>query len=61
MSGAELQTDAAIAVIRGILERLPDEVARQTVLERVLENHCRKCLAYDPNGSFWCCYDSRGG
>jgi hypothetical protein len=34
----ELQTDAAIAVIRGILERLPDDAARRTVIARVLDN-----------------------
>ncbi len=60
-SAVELQTSAAIDVIRGILERLPDEVARLVVLERVLEKRCRKCLDYSADGSFWCCYESRGG
>lgn len=50
----------AIDVIRGILERLPDEAARVLVLDRVLKNRCRKCLDYCPSGSLWCCYDSRG-
>lgn len=52
--------NAAVEVIRGILERLPDEAARKAVLKRVLENRCRKCLDHDPNNSFWCCYESRG-
>jgi hypothetical protein len=56
----ELRTNAAIAVIRGILEQLPDEAARKVVLERVLENRCRKCFDYDADGQFWCCYESRG-
>lgn len=54
------QINAAISVIQGILERLPDEAARKLVLERALDSRCRKCLDYDESGSFWCCYDSRG-
>jgi hypothetical protein len=46
--------------IQKILAALPDEDARQLVLTAVLTNRCRKCLDYDPSGSFWCCYDSRG-
>ena len=59
-SEIELRTDAVVEVIQVILERLPDEEARKAVLERVLENRCRRCLDYDPSGSFWCCQDSRG-
>ena len=36
----ELQTNAAIEVISGILDRLPDEAARQDVLSRVLDKRC---------------------
>ena len=61
MSAIDLQTNSAIEVIRGILDRLPDEASRQAVLERVLENRCRTCLDYSATGSFWCCYNSRGG
>jgi hypothetical protein len=52
---------ATIATIRELLEALLDEAARVAVLDAVLQNRCRKCLDYDPQGSFWCCYDSRGG
>jgi len=33
---------------------------KKKMLEAVLKNHCRQCLDYDPEGQFWCCYDSRG-
>ena len=52
--------DASVEVIQGILARLSEQ-ERRTVLSRVLENRCRKCLDHDPSGSFWCCYDSQGG
>jgi uncharacterized protein YfdQ (DUF2303 family) len=49
-----------IAAIQALLEALPDEAVRIAILEEVLQNRCRKCLNHDPQGSFWCCYDSRG-
>ncbi len=52
---------SALSQIREILAALPDEAARVEVLEQVLEKRCRKCLDYNPQGQFWCCYDSRGG
>jgi hypothetical protein len=55
-----LQTNAAIEVIHGILERLPDEEARKTALEHVLKNRCRTCLDFNASGQFWCCVESRG-
>ena len=51
---------AAHDEIQKILAMLPDEDARKLVLLALLTNRCRKCLDYDPQGSFWCCYDSRG-
>jgi hypothetical protein len=56
-----LNADGVVTAIRVLLAALPDDAARALVLERVLENRCRKCLDYDPSGQFWCCYDSRGG
>ena len=55
-----MNTDTTVDAIRRLLEALPDEAARVEVLAKVLENRCRKCLDYDPNGQFWCCYESRG-
>lgn len=56
----QMQTRAAVDVIRGILERLPDEASRQLALMGVLEDRCRKCFDFDPTRNFWCCYGSRG-
>jgi len=56
----EAQVNAVSKAIQEILWNLPDEASRRAVLERVLEKRCRKCLDYDADGSFWCCYDSRG-
>jgi hypothetical protein len=56
-----LNAEGVATAIRVLLAALPDDAARALVLERVLENRCRKCLDYDPSGQFWCCYDSRGG
>lgn len=58
--GSALQTLAAVVVIKGILERLPDEEARKTVLEHLLKDRCRKCLDFNASGQFWCCVESRG-
>jgi hypothetical protein len=52
---------AAYDEIQKILAALPDEEARKGMLFLLLIDRCRKCLAYDPSGSFWCCDDSRGG
>lgn len=49
-----------IDAINELLKALPDEATRVLVLETVLQHRCRTCLDYDPRGSFWCCYDSRG-
>ena len=49
-----------IEEIQKILASLPDEAARISALSALLTNRCRTCLEYDPNGSFWCCYNSRG-
>jgi hypothetical protein len=46
--------------IQRILEALPDEVSQKAVLSALLTNRCRQCLDHDPQGQFWCCYDSRG-
>lgn len=46
--------------MKRLLDALPDENARTLVLMALLTNRCRTCLDYDPSGSFWCCYDSRG-
>jgi hypothetical protein len=57
-------TQATIGEIRKLLASLSDdsdESTRIAVLEKVLVNRCRRCLDYDERGSFWCCYDSRGG
>ena len=47
--------------IQKIFASLPDEDARKVVLLALLTKRCRKCLAYDPNEQFWCCYNLRGG
>ena len=57
----KLTHQSAYYKIMNIMEKLPDEDSRQLVLTALLSNRCRKCLEYDPNGQFWCCYDSRGG
>ena len=57
---AVLSNPSAVAALRAILDQLPDEEARKTVLKIVLESRCPSCLDYSPTGSFWCCYDSRG-
>lgn len=54
----ELTNQAAYDEIQRVLAKL-DEDAKTTVLFALLVNRCRKCLVYDPTGSFWCCYDSR--
>lgn len=59
--GMTLTNQTAYDEIQKILQALPDEEARTTVLFALLTNRCRKCLDYDPQGQFWCCYDSRGG
>ena len=59
--GTTLTNQGAHDEIQKILAMLPDEDARKTVLFAVLVNRCKKCLDYDPHGSFWCCYDTRGG
>jgi hypothetical protein len=59
--GTKLTNQAAYDEIRAILASLSDESDRQLVLMALLTNRCRKCLDYDPQGNFWCCYDSRGG
>lgn len=46
--------------IQEILRGLPDDESRKVVLRSLLENRCRTCLDHDPQGQFWCCYDSRG-
>lgn len=51
--------ETAEAILK-MLEALPDERTRIEVLEQVLKNRCRRCLDYDPQGQFWCCYESRG-
>ena len=56
-----LNAEGVVTAIRVLLAALPDDAARVTVLGRVLENRCRKCLDYSPTGSFWCCHDSRPG
>lgn len=53
-------TISTIDAIRRLLEALPDETSRKEVLSAVLENRCKRCLDYDPQGQFWCCHDSRG-
>jgi hypothetical protein len=58
---AQVPHQATIAAIQALLEALPDEVTRVAVLGVILQDRCRKCLDHDPSGSFWCCYDSRGG
>ena len=55
-----LVVDSPVDAIRKILEALPDEAARISVLDRVLENRCRKCLDHDPRGHFWCCQFAEG-
>lgn len=57
----KLTNQAAYDEIQKILAALPDEDARKNVLFALLVNRCKQCLDYDPQGSFWCCYDSRGG
>jgi hypothetical protein len=57
----ERQIDAVVEAIQEALTCLPDETSRKAALARVLENRCRTCLDYDESGSFWCCYESRGG
>lgn len=59
--GIALTNQSAFDEIQKILAALPDEDARKLVLIALLTNRCRKCLDYDESGSFWCCYDSRGG
>ena len=61
LDSVKVPPNAAIKLICVILERLPDEESRKAVLESVLKNRCRKCLDFDASGSFWCCYESRGG
>lgn len=56
----EAAKQATLNAIQKLLDALP-EAARVEVLTAVLKNRCRKCLDYDESGSFWCCYDSRGG
>ena len=57
----EATNQAAYDEIQKILSSLSDDEARKLVLSALLTNRCRKCLDYDESGSFWCCYDSRGG
>jgi len=59
--GTQLTNQGAYDEIQKILASLPDEEGRKDVLFALLVNRCKKCLDYDPQGSFWCCYDSRGG
>jgi hypothetical protein len=56
-----LNVEGVVTAILVLLDALPDDAARVTVLENVLKNRCRKCFDYDPSGQFWCCYHSRGG
>ena len=60
--GAWGQQEAAelAATILHLLAQEPEEM-RKAVLERVMKNRCPKCFDYSPSGSFWCCYNSRGG
>lgn len=57
----KLPNQAAHDEIQKILAALPNEDARKLVLSALLTKRCRRCLDYDESGSFWCCYDSRGG
>ena len=59
--GLKLTNQGAYDEIMKIMATLPDEAARTTVLLALLTNRCWKCLNYDPQGNFWCCYDSRPG
>lgn len=61
MAASQATTQGTINEIRRLLDALPDDAARVEALQAILENRCRKCLDYDPQGQFWCCYDSRGG
>lgn len=54
------QTSDIKKMIGELFAHLSEEHQNE-VLEELLKNRCRKCLAHDPNGEFWCCYDSRGG
>jgi hypothetical protein len=58
---ATLTNQAVYEEMKRLLDGLPDEASRGVVLMALLTNRCRKCLDYDPSGSFWCCYESRGG
>jgi len=58
--GDKLTNQVAYDEMVKIMTALPDDEARITVLSALLANRCRKCLEYDPQGDFWCCYDSRG-
>jgi hypothetical protein len=50
---------AAEKILR-VLESLPDEEARKAVLADVMKHRCPRCFDFSADGSFWCCYDSRG-
>lgn len=52
--------EQTIDAIRKLLEALPSEDERKAVLAAVMKNRCPRCFDYDPQGQFWCCYDSRG-
>lgn len=52
--------DPTPAAIRALFDALPDETARVEALREVMRDRCPRCFEHDPNGQFWCCYDSRG-
>ena len=60
--GTRTTNQAAYDEIQRILASLPDEGARQVVLNALLVNRCRACLDYDPScGPPGPCHHARRG